>query len=268
MSEANTFSKIIGQSSLSQPCSRMSGQTPVAMSWSMARTTSTASPCLCVMPVLISISPSVLLGSGDRLSVQLMNSARRPVKSAGSPGWVSIIASSFLNAEVGVSMSSAVTPMRVTAGAYVCARRRQPMETVGSPKSASPGRPPGAAQDLVLRPRSERHIARDACGGHCRTTHVHRPRPIGHLRGMLQLAVLPHVPHLVLECLIMGHDRVGDLVVSWGAVVHHTGDAVIGADHPAGTGIVLRGRVDPGWSRNHGRRELDRGGAGFIHGHL
>ena len=77
MLAASTFSKIIGQSSVAQPCSRMSGHTPVAMSWSTARTTSTSTPCLRMIPVLISIRPSVLLGSGERLSVQLMNNARR-----------------------------------------------------------------------------------------------------------------------------------------------------------------------------------------------
>ena len=39
-----TCSKMAGQSSRSQPCSVMSGHTPVAMSWSMARTTSTLTP--------------------------------------------------------------------------------------------------------------------------------------------------------------------------------------------------------------------------------
>ena len=38
MSAAITCSKIAGQSSRSQPCSVMSGHTPVAMSWSIART--------------------------------------------------------------------------------------------------------------------------------------------------------------------------------------------------------------------------------------
>ncbi len=38
MSAAITCSKSGGQSSRSQPCSVMSGHTPVAMSWSIART--------------------------------------------------------------------------------------------------------------------------------------------------------------------------------------------------------------------------------------
>ena len=59
----------------------MSGQTPVAMSWSMARTTSTWTPCFSMIVRLASTSPWVLLGSGDRFSVQLMKSALRPVKS-------------------------------------------------------------------------------------------------------------------------------------------------------------------------------------------
>src|SRR5262245_39042975 len=55
----------------------MSGHTPVAMSWSIARRTSTSTPCLVMMAVLRSISPCVLLTSGDRFSVALMTSARR-----------------------------------------------------------------------------------------------------------------------------------------------------------------------------------------------
>src|SRR3954464_7548043 len=58
----------------------MSGHTPTAMSWSMARSTSTVTPLRAMMPLLMSISPSVLLSSGDRLSVQLTNSARRSSK--------------------------------------------------------------------------------------------------------------------------------------------------------------------------------------------
>ena len=77
MSAASTFSKISGQSSLAAPCSRMSGHTPVAMSWSMARTISTATPCLRMMCALASTRPWVLLISGDRFSVQLMNRAFR-----------------------------------------------------------------------------------------------------------------------------------------------------------------------------------------------
>ena len=66
-----------GHSSVAQPCSVMSGHTPTAMSWSMARSTSTATPLRAMMPLLMSINPSVLLVSGDRLSVQLTNSARK-----------------------------------------------------------------------------------------------------------------------------------------------------------------------------------------------
>jgi hypothetical protein len=57
MSDARTFSKIIGQSSLVQPWSRMSGHTPVAMSWSTARITSTSAPCFSMIWVLMSIRP-------------------------------------------------------------------------------------------------------------------------------------------------------------------------------------------------------------------
>ena len=59
----------------------MSGQTPVAMSWSTARTTSTCHAVLSMIVRLASTRPWVLLSSGERLSVQLMNSALRPVKS-------------------------------------------------------------------------------------------------------------------------------------------------------------------------------------------
>src|SRR5206468_10901941 len=44
MSAAITFSKISGHSSRSQPCSVMSGYTPVAIWWSTARMTSTETP--------------------------------------------------------------------------------------------------------------------------------------------------------------------------------------------------------------------------------
>ena len=90
MSAAMTFSKISGQSSTSQPCSRMSGQTPVAMSWSIARTTSTSMPCSSMMCRLMSTRPWVLLGSGDFFKVQLMNSALRPLKSRSMAG-VSVV---------------------------------------------------------------------------------------------------------------------------------------------------------------------------------
>ncbi len=77
MSEAITLSKIGGQSSVSQPCSVMSGHTPVAMSWSRARIISTSTPLASRMPIEILANPSVLDTSGERFSVQLMNRARR-----------------------------------------------------------------------------------------------------------------------------------------------------------------------------------------------
>jgi len=55
----------------------MSGQTPVAMSWSAARIVSTVTPCLPMIAALTSIRPWVLLRSGERFSVQLTNSACR-----------------------------------------------------------------------------------------------------------------------------------------------------------------------------------------------
>jgi hypothetical protein len=81
MSAAITLSKMAGQSSVAQPWSRMSGHTPVAMLWSTARIASTSTPCFCMIPVLMSTRPWVLLISGDRFNVQLMNRARRPLKS-------------------------------------------------------------------------------------------------------------------------------------------------------------------------------------------
>ena len=81
MSAAITCSKISGQSSLSQPCSVMSGQTPVAMSRSTARTRSTVTPLRRMISIEISPRPSVLDTSGERLSVQLMKNARRSLKS-------------------------------------------------------------------------------------------------------------------------------------------------------------------------------------------
>jgi hypothetical protein len=57
MSDDSTSSKMAGQSSVAHPCSRMSGQTPVAMSWSTARTTSTSTPCFCMIRVLMSMRP-------------------------------------------------------------------------------------------------------------------------------------------------------------------------------------------------------------------
>ncbi len=81
MSAAITFSKIDGQSSLSQPCSVMSGYTPVAISWSTARMTSTETPLRSMIATARSASPRVLEASGERFSVQLMNTALRSEKS-------------------------------------------------------------------------------------------------------------------------------------------------------------------------------------------
>src|SRR6266545_2915531 len=58
----------------------MSGHTPVAMSWSAARSTLTATPCRCMIDRFRSIRPWVWLGSGERFRVQLMYSARRSSK--------------------------------------------------------------------------------------------------------------------------------------------------------------------------------------------
>ena len=77
MSAAITRSKICGHSSRSQPCSVMSGQTPVAISWSIARMHSTSTPLRRMISIEMSISPWVLETSGLRFRVQLMNSARR-----------------------------------------------------------------------------------------------------------------------------------------------------------------------------------------------
>jgi hypothetical protein len=77
MSAAITFSKIAGHSSRSQPCSVMSGQTPVAMSWSTARMESTPTPLRRMISIEMSIRPCVFDTSGLRLSVQLTNSAFR-----------------------------------------------------------------------------------------------------------------------------------------------------------------------------------------------
>ena len=81
MSAAITCSKIAGQSSLSQPCSVMSGHTPVAMSRSTARIRSTVTPLRRMISIEISARPSVLDTSGERLRVQLMKKARRSLKS-------------------------------------------------------------------------------------------------------------------------------------------------------------------------------------------
>ena len=77
MSAAITCSKIAGHSSGSQPCSVMSGQTPVAMSWSIARMHSTSTPLRRMISIEMSIRPWVCESSGLRFSVQLMNIARR-----------------------------------------------------------------------------------------------------------------------------------------------------------------------------------------------
>ncbi|APB00833.1 hypothetical protein NS506_06802 [Nocardia seriolae] len=77
MSAAMTRRCNTGHSSDFAPCSVMSGQTPVAMSWSTARMWSTCTPCFSMMWALASIKPWVLLTPGDGLRVQLMNSARR-----------------------------------------------------------------------------------------------------------------------------------------------------------------------------------------------
>src|SRR6185437_7364239 len=77
MSAASTLSKIAGHSSVAQPCWVISGHTPVAMSWSIARKPSTCTPCFSMTCVLRSTRPWVLLISGERFSVQLMNSAFR-----------------------------------------------------------------------------------------------------------------------------------------------------------------------------------------------
>ena len=53
----------------------MSGHTPVAMSWSMARTSSTLTPWRRMISMEMSAKPCVWDCSGERFSVQLMNSA-------------------------------------------------------------------------------------------------------------------------------------------------------------------------------------------------
>jgi hypothetical protein len=57
MCAACTWSKMAGHSSRSQPCSVMSGHTPVAMSWSTARTISTVTPCRRMISIETSASP-------------------------------------------------------------------------------------------------------------------------------------------------------------------------------------------------------------------
>ena len=75
MSAAITRSKIAGHSSTSQPCSVMSGQTPVAIWWSIARMHSTSTPLRRMISIEMSIRPCVLETSGLRFSVQLMKIA-------------------------------------------------------------------------------------------------------------------------------------------------------------------------------------------------
>ena len=65
MSAAITRSKIAGQSSRSQPCSVMSGHTPVAISWSIARIWSTVTPFSSMIAIERSASPCVWDGSGS-----------------------------------------------------------------------------------------------------------------------------------------------------------------------------------------------------------
>lgn len=78
MSAASTLGQISpGQASYCQPCSRMSGWTPVATSWSTSRTVSTATPCFRMRRMLASMRPCVLLASGERFRVQLTNTALR-----------------------------------------------------------------------------------------------------------------------------------------------------------------------------------------------
>ena len=77
MSAAITRSKIAGHSSTSQPCSVMSGQTPVAIWWSIARMFATATPLRRMIPSEMSIRPWVFETSGLRFRVQLMNIAFR-----------------------------------------------------------------------------------------------------------------------------------------------------------------------------------------------
>ena len=55
----------------------MSGQTPVAISWSTARMQSTSTPLRRMISIEMSISPWVLETSGLRFRVQLMKNAFR-----------------------------------------------------------------------------------------------------------------------------------------------------------------------------------------------
>jgi hypothetical protein len=76
MSPAITRSKICGQSSCSQPCSVMSGQTPVAIRWSIARMPPTVTSLRRMISIEMSIRPWVCETSGLRLSVQLIGADR------------------------------------------------------------------------------------------------------------------------------------------------------------------------------------------------
>ena len=60
-----------------QPCSVMSGHTPVAISWSIARRWSMSTPLRRMISIKMSSSPWVCDRSGLRFRVQLTNSARR-----------------------------------------------------------------------------------------------------------------------------------------------------------------------------------------------
>src|SRR3954469_15071478 len=141
-----------GHSSVSQPCSRMSGQTPVATSWSTRRTSSTATPCLRMIAALASTSPWVLLTSGLRLSVQLTKVAFRPVKSKSV--WCSTVSViGGLSGGDGECSRSAVcerTPNVTWPGRHILVtsqavtdRGRLPTERVGAtaPLVISKGRP-------------------------------------------------------------------------------------------------------------------------------
>ncbi len=77
MSASSTAGYRSGHSSDGQPCSVMSGYTPLAMSWSTVLITRVLTPCFSMMRRLTSIRPPVLLVSGDRFSVPLKNRAFR-----------------------------------------------------------------------------------------------------------------------------------------------------------------------------------------------
>jgi hypothetical protein len=77
MSASLTAGYSSGHSSVAQPCSRMSGYTPLAMSWSTVRMTRVATPCFSMISRLMVIRPSVLLVSGERFSVPLKYRALR-----------------------------------------------------------------------------------------------------------------------------------------------------------------------------------------------